>query len=101
MRDLQVIFDEENPNWNAEQQYNEMFLRVQKNWVNDLLKARGHVFLNEVYTSLGFPHTPAGAVLGWSLKWYAESHISFNVEPIPTGTCRLTFNVDGFILDKL
>jgi hypothetical protein len=60
-------FDEENNNWTRPpmEEYNWLFLRNQQNWANDMLQARGHVFLNEVYGMLGLSHTSAGAAVGW------------------------------------
>jgi hypothetical protein len=99
MSQYEVKFDEESPNWNSEPEYNEIFLKVQENWFNDLLRTRGHVFLNEVYAGLGFDHTPAGAVIGWAYS--KNKHIEFKVEQLSNGDCRIDFNVDGFILDRL
>jgi hypothetical protein len=98
--DYEVIFDSENPNWFPDSEISLLFLQTQENWMNDLLKARGHVFLNEVFTALGFPHTPAGAVTGWTMSENGDHEIMFNPVEVEGGI-RLEFNVDGFILDKL
>jgi hypothetical protein len=60
-------FDETNNNWHAKpfEDHNYLFLRTQQNWANDMLHARGHLFLNEVYSMLGLAHTSAGAIVGW------------------------------------
>lgn len=59
------FFDESSPAWTKDAEYNLMFLRQQQMYANDLLKSRGHLFLNEVYDMLGIPRTKAGAVIGW------------------------------------
>lgn len=46
-------------------EYNLMFLRRQQDYANEVLKSRGHLFLNEVYDMLGIPRTKAGQVVGW------------------------------------
>jgi Family of unknown function (DUF6353) len=94
------IFDSTSPQWSENVEFNLMFLQVQKNFWNDMLKARGHVFLNEVCESLGFPHTAEGAVIGWTMSGHGDNEIEFNPEEVEEGV-RLDFNVDGFILDKL
>ena len=59
------FFDESSPSWVNDAEYNLMFLRQQELYANDLLKKRGHLFLNEVYDMLGISRTKAGAVVGW------------------------------------
>jgi hypothetical protein len=60
-------FDEENNNWNsiAFDNHNWLWLRTQQNWANDMLRSRGHLFLNEVYSMIGLSHTSAGSIVGW------------------------------------
>lgn len=100
--DYERIFDSESEYWHNEVQYNLLFLRTQQNYWNDVLRARGHVFLNEVLESLGFPHTPVGAVVGWTLSGLGDGEIDFNSEElVGIDTVSLDFNVDGVILDKL
>ena len=110
-----VFFDEGSSNWNRDPEYNRIFLQCQQNYWNDVLKTRGHVFLNEVYRELGLPHTEAGAVVGWLYHGNGDNHISFGVfEDLETrdsrirdfvngyeGSVLLDFNVDGVIYDKI
>ena len=48
-----------------------MFLKRQQDYANDRLKAKGHLFLNEVYDMLGIDRTKAGQIVGWV---YDEDH---------------------------
>lgn len=105
------FFDSSNPNWDKNPQFSMMWLRGQQNILNDILHTRGHVFLNEVYDALGFPHTPQGAVLGW-IEGQGDDCIDFglydpNKESVRRfvngvdNTILLEFNHDGVIWDKI
>ena len=59
------FFDDGCAGWTKDPEYNLMFLKNQQRYANDLLKSRGHLFLNEVYDMLGIPRTKAGQVVGW------------------------------------
>lgn len=102
--------------WNPVPDYNLVFLRSQQNYLNDLLKARGHVYLNEAYDQLGLPHTKEGAVVGWiydeknpDIDNYIDLGLfNRNMEPqhfdFFTGredAIWLDFNVDGVMYDKI
>ena len=109
------FFDELNPNWNPIPEYNMAFLKHQQNYFNDLLRIRGHVFLNEVYDELGMERSSAGAVVGWVLTKDSESsdnYIDFGLYDATRPRVRdfvncteasilLDFNVDGTIYDKI
>lgn len=105
------FFDSSNPNWDKNPTFSMMWLRGQQNILNDILHTRGHVFLNEVYDALGFPHTPQGAVLGW-LDGEGDNCIDFGLyDPNKESVRRfvngvdnvimLEFNHDGVIWDKI
>jgi hypothetical protein len=111
-------FDEENANWHGVEwmDHNWLFLRSQQNWANDMLRARGHLFLNEVYSMLGLAHTSAGSIVGWV---YArendrgDNYVDFGCwtkngagQPADffngrEGAILLDFNVDGPIWDLI
>ncbi len=57
--DYARFFDELNPNYEKDAEFNLMFLRAQQQYANDLLISRGHLFLNEVYDMIGVPRTKA------------------------------------------
>ena len=108
------FFDSYSTSWSKEPEYNLIFLRCQQNYANDLLRSRGHVFLNEVYDMLGIPRSKAGAVVGWILSpnGSSDNFINFGVFDGRDGPARdfvngiegsilLDFNVDGVIYDKI
>lgn len=74
----EVIFDHDNPRWQPVPERNELFLKAQQNWANDLLNSRGHVFLNEVRELLGFDHCEEGSVVGWILG-HGDQEVDFGV----------------------
>lgn len=105
------VFDEGNVNWDRNPTFTMMFLRAQQKIANDMLHARGHLFLNEVYDMLGFEHTPIGAVTGWILG-EGDDYVDFGFQDFDRDdTIRfingeknyvlLDFNVDGVIWDKI
>lgn len=59
------IFDEGHKAYMKDAEQNRFYLMALQAQANDRLKARGHLFLNEVYEMLGFQLTKAGAVVGW------------------------------------
>lgn len=113
------FFDESNPMYRTDRTMNKAFLIAQQNYMNDLLIIRGHVFLNEVYENLGFPHTKEGAIVGWVLKSPQEmknekrdGHVDFGIFDVENDPGRefvngtnpsvlLDFNVDGIIFDLI
>lgn len=105
-----VIFDDTNVNWSADEDLAMLHLKCQQQYANDILQTRGHIFLNEVYKMLGFPHTPAGAVTGW-VKGNGDDFVDFNIfDGMFEGEDQngrtvtkwaLDFNVDGVMYDKI
>ena len=102
-------FDEANPNWQKNSELNRLFVQCQQNYLNQLLQARGHVFLNEAYDQLGIDRTQAGQVVGWVTGGEGDGYIDFGIfeaysSEFVNGWERniiLDFNVDGAIYDKI
>lgn len=106
-----------NKNWEPIGDSDLSFLRAQQNFLNDKLRASGHVFLNEVYDALGFPHTPEGQLVGWVWKkGTGDDYIDFGIfTDSPGGSVRgnvtldengdpryfLDFNVDGVVYNLI
>lgn len=106
------FFDQLTPNWSKTPEYNLVFLRCQQNYANDLLRARGHLFLNEVYDMLGLDRSKAGAVVGWVIGKEGDNFVDFGLYDGDNprardfvngreGAILLDFNVDGVIYDKI
>lgn len=64
-KEYRRIFNSDNVHWSKNTTLNLFFLKTTQSHLNDMLKARGHLMLNEAYDALGFPRTAAGAVIGW------------------------------------
>lgn len=59
------FFDETHPSWMKDPEQSRFWLKALQAQANDQLKARGHLFLNEVYDMLLFPLTDYGQAVGW------------------------------------
>jgi hypothetical protein len=59
------IFDDLNPHWEKNGDFNRMFLGAQQQYANDRLRAHGYLFLNDVLKDLGFEPTQTGQFVGW------------------------------------
>lgn len=59
-------FDKFNPHWNnSDRRQNAIFISMVQMHLNDLLKTRGYVTMNEALELLGFERTVAGGMNGW------------------------------------
>jgi hypothetical protein len=113
--DYAKCFDNGCIGWTKSAEDNLTFLKIQQSQFNDILKRRGHVFLNEVYEALGFPRTKAGQVVGWvydELNPNGDNYIDFGIYDINKEANRLfvngressiwlDFNVDGNIWELM
>lgn len=107
------FFDEMCNDWKSNPEYNRAFLHCQQTYANDRLRTRGHIFLNEVYDSLGIPRTKEGQVVGWVLDGKGDGYVDFGIFDDLTNprvrdfvngreySILLDFNVDGLIFDKI
>lgn len=107
------FFDATSREWNKDPEVNLMFLRAQEKYANDLLRARGYLFLNEVYDMLDIPKTREGQIVGWVYDpegTISDGYVDFGIyetnrnerfvngyEPV----VLLDFNVDGNVLDLI
>lgn len=93
---------------------NFIFLKNVQNAMNNKLKTRGYLFLNEVYRALGLPCTIEGQLVGWIFEKdnaQGDNKVDFGLFNTGREATRrfvegiedvvlLDFNVDGYILDR-
>ena len=108
-------FDEGCAGWSKDPEKNLFFLRRQQDYANERLKAKGYLFLNEVYDMLGIPRTKAGQIVGWiydEKNPIGDNSVDFGIYDTHKEANRnfvngyertilLDFNVDGNILDLI
>ena len=113
--DYAKFFDEASPYWQKDPEYNLMFLKSQQQYANDLLRARGRLFLNEVYEMIGIDKTKAGQIVGWVYNPEnptGDNFVDFGIYDMSKERVRafvngyetnilLDFNVDGNIWDLM
>lgn len=109
------VYDDGNTGWSKSPELNLAFLKTQQSYFNDLLRTRGHVFLNEVYDALGFDRTQAGQIVGWvydEKNPIGDNFIDFGIYDINDPqkvrfingherSILLDFNVDGNVYELL
>lgn len=111
------FFDDGCNGWEKDSEHNLAFLVAQQRYANDLLRSRGHLFLNEVYDMLGIQRTRAGQVVGWiydpdNQNSTGDNYVDFGIFNIYKEknrdfvngyerTILLDFNVDGVILNDI
>ena len=113
--DYARFFDDGCKGWDDDPEYNLMFLKSVQAQANNILKAEGHLFLNEVYDMLGIPRSKAGQVVGWvydEKNPVGDNFVDFGIYDLHKEKCRdfvngyektilLDFNVDGNIWDLM
>ena len=114
------VFDEvSTKEWDKNPDVNKNTLLLRQKYADDMLKSRGWLFLNEVYTMLGYPITDYGQDVGWIFEKdnpIGDNMVDFGLykafRPDSSETrmemmCRennaivLDFNVDGYIKDRI
>lgn len=109
------FFDECSRYYEKDAEQNLMFLRAEQSYANDRLKARGYLFLNEVYERLGIPTTRAGQIVGWVYDKEnpnGDNFVDFGIYDVTRPKNRdfvngyersilIDPNVDGDILDLI
>lgn len=113
--DYSRFFDETCAGWTKDPEYNLMYLKNQQNYANEMLRSKGHLFLNEVYDMLGMQRSKAGQIVGWvydEKNPIGDNYVDFGIYDIRSKEKRafvngleksilLDFNVDGNIYDLL
>lgn len=113
--DYARFFDDGCNGWTKDPEFNLMFLKDQQRYANDLLKEKGHLFLNEVYDMLGIPRCKAGQIVGWIFDEkhpVGDNYVDFGIYNVYNEANRnfvngyertilLDFNVDGDILNLI
>jgi len=99
-RRVHVKFGDNSHHWSHDAEVNLLFLRSVQNHMNELLRIRNYVFLNEVLVELGLPRTYEGQLLGWSNGGHVDFGLFTELHQ-EGGEIGLVLNIDGVILDAL
>lgn len=106
------LFDERSSMWSKGPMNNQLLVKCQQQYANDILHSRGHLFLNEVLDMLGLPRVSHGQLVGWVLNKGGDNFVDFGLMEgdqysairFVNGDERsiwLDFNVDGVVYDLI
>lgn len=98
-----VQFDEACTNWTNDPEHNKWTLLYQQQYFNDLLRCRGHLFVNEILDALGMQRTFIGQLIGWTYNNETPICVDFGLKQEKnndflngkTPNVWLEFNVNG------
>ena len=81
---FKITFNQ-NTSWYASKskEADRMYIRLQETYVNDLLKYRGYVYINQIYEALGVKWDTERENL--CCKYNGGNHIDFNVQSVEDG----------------
>ena len=100
-----TIFDNCCTGWSKNKDHNLMFLKIQENYANELLKSRGWLFLRDVYQMLGIPITKESCIVGYIYdeknNKIGDNFVKFDIHETNSSNYIVDFNVDGNIIDRL
>lgn len=108
-------FDESSALWTKDPSANIITLNYQQRSMNDKLRAKGYLFLNEAYEMLGMTKTKVGQVVGWiydEQNPIGDNYVDLGLYDIRNeenvnfingngNQILIDPNVDGYILDYI
>lgn len=109
------FFDSASSEWVKNPELNLLKLRSTQEYFNNVLRVKGHVFLNEIYDALDIPRTSIGQVCGWIYdpeNDETDNFIDFDIYNVHDPAKRrfvnglepvilLDFNCQGNIVDQI
>lgn len=108
--DYAKFYDESCSGWDKNPEYNMMTLKANQSYANNLLRANGYLFLNDVYKIIGIKPTIAGQNVGWIYDPDKPSFVDFDIFNTNRANRRfvnglepvilLDFNVDGDLINN-
>lgn len=99
--DYTWMFDECNPNWQKDAIFNREWLELKQNQMNNVLQAKGHLFLNDVLDELGFESTKSGQVVGWVYDKHnpdKQDYVDFGLYQLDTAHQRFIEGIERSVL---
>lgn len=89
--------------------YNRMFLNQRQSYFNDILNAKGYLFLGDIFEALGIERDKRSQIVGWVKDAGGDNFVDFGFDILPVkddngeyeDKIKLDFNVMGNILDLI
>lgn len=84
-----ILFNETCAGWSKHPDQNHLYLRLQRDYLNELLIARGYLYLNEIYAALGAMWNPKNENICYMSD---DGPIEITFESLGTGNYLVKFD---------
>lgn len=64
-KEFEIVYDNKSHMWEADNRFNTLMVKTQLSYLTDKFRAKGFLFVREIYEQFAIPFTKESIVAGW------------------------------------